>query len=248
MKDIKINEDAFQNQFVFKTDWKVAFEDPEFVKVFSSDILESYIVNKRWYGGKASTLKYIEVVDWFKMTSKKNTYYGVLLEVNFKEAFYQNYFMPISFMKEEELDTNTIIAPVKMNGIEGFLVDALHQEDFKKLMFDNIVASGEKTNNKLKFHKGQKLLEKESAMTSAEIKKAAQKIGLLETTASNSEIVRPTNEKPKTEKSVDAKPKQAVLSKPVDEKQIEKKAEKDEKKKTDIKSEKDKSPVKLAKK
>ncbi len=161
MKDIKINEDAFQNPFVFKADWKVAFEDPEFVKVFSSDILESYIVNKRWYGGKASTLKYIEVVDFFKMTSKKNTYYGVLLEVNFKEAFYQHYFMPISFMKEDELDTNTVIAPVKMNGIEGFLVDALHQEDFKKLLFDKIVASGEKTNDKLKFHKGQKLLYKE---------------------------------------------------------------------------------------
>jgi trehalose synthase-fused probable maltokinase len=161
MKDIKINEDAFQNQFVFKTDWKVAFDDPEFVKVFSSDILESYIVNKRWYGGKASTLKYIEVVDFFKMTSIKNTYYGVLLEVNFKEAFYQHYFMPISFMKEDELDTNTVIAPVKMNGIEGFLVDALHQEDFKKLLFDKIVASGEKTNDKLKFHKGQKLLDKE---------------------------------------------------------------------------------------
>ncbi|MBC7641886.1 MAG: trehalose synthase [Flavobacterium sp.] len=161
MKDIKINEDAFQNQFVFKTDWKVAFEDAEFVKIFSSDILESYIVNKRWYGGKASTLKYIEVVDFFKITSKKNTYYGVLLEVNFKEAFYQHYFMPISFMKEEELDTNTIIAPVKMNGIEGFLVDALHQEDFKKLMFDKIINSGEKTESKLKFHKGQKLIDKE---------------------------------------------------------------------------------------
>ena len=161
MKDIKINEDAFQNQFVFKTDWKVAFDDAEFIKVFSSDILESYIVNKRWYGGKASTLKYIEVVDFFKMTSKKNTYYGVLLEVNFKEAFYQHYFMPISFMKEEELDTNTVIAPVKMNGVEGFLVDALHQEDFKKLLFDKIVASGEKTEDKLKFHKGQKLVDKE---------------------------------------------------------------------------------------
>ena len=161
MKDIKINEDAFQNPFVFKTDWKVAFDDAEFIKVFSSDILESYIVNKRWYDGKASTLKYIEVVDFFKIASQKNTYYGVLLEVNFKEAFYQHYFMPISFMKEEDLDTNTVIAPVKMNGVEGFLVDALHQEDFKKLLFDNIVASGEKTNDKLKFHKGQKLVDKE---------------------------------------------------------------------------------------
>ena len=157
----KINEDGFQNPFVFKTDWKNAFEDDDFIKVFASDILENYIVNKRWYGGKSSTLKYIEVVDFFKMTSKKNTYYGVLLEVNFKEAFFQNYFMPIAFMAQEELDTNTIIAPVKMNGQSGFLVDALHQEDFRKLLFDKIVASGDKNDVKVKFHKGEKLEEKE---------------------------------------------------------------------------------------
>jgi len=75
MIDNKLNEDGFQNPFVFNTDWKNAFEDEEFVKVFSSDILENYIINKRWYGGKASHLKYIEVVDYFKIASKKNTYY-----------------------------------------------------------------------------------------------------------------------------------------------------------------------------
>src|SRR3954467_6687801 len=110
------NQESFTTPFEFNVEWKNAFENDEFVKVFSSDILEQYIINKRWYGGKASTLKYIEVVDYFKITSEKNTYFGVLLEVNFKEAFYQHYFMPIAFMSEDELDTNTIIAPVKMNG------------------------------------------------------------------------------------------------------------------------------------
>ena len=155
------NQDNFTAPFIFKTDWKIAFDDPDFVKVFSSDILEHYIINKRWYGGKASTLKYIEVVDHFKMTSKKNTYFGVMLEVNFKEAFYQHYFMPLSFMAESELDTSTIIAPVKMNGQEGYLVDALHQEDFRKLLFDKIVTSDENSKDKLKFHKGKALLDKE---------------------------------------------------------------------------------------
>lgn len=150
------NQDITSDPFKFKVEWKNAFEDDEFVKVFSSDILENYIINKRWYGGKASTLKYIEVVDTFKMTSKKNNYYGVLLEVNFKEAFFQNYFMPLSFMVEEELDTNTVIAPVIMNGVHGYLVDALHQEDFKKLLFDNIINADDKKVNKLMFHKGKK--------------------------------------------------------------------------------------------
>ena len=156
-----LNQETFATPFVFKTDWKNALEDEEFIKVFSSDILENYIINKRWYGGKASTLKYIEVVDHFKITSKKNTYYGVLLEVNFKEAFYQHYFMPLAFMAEEELDTNTIIAPVELGNQKGYLVDALHQEDFRKLLFDNIVQAKENPELKLVFHKGSKFDDKE---------------------------------------------------------------------------------------
>ncbi|MEM0577586.1 trehalose synthase [Flavobacterium polysaccharolyticum] len=156
----KINEDEFQNPFVFNIDWKNAFAEEDFVKVFSSDILENYIINKRWYGGKASTLKYIEIVESFQISSKKHTYYGVLFEVNFKEAFYQHYFMPISFMSEVDLETNTVIAPVIMNGVQGYLVDALHQEDFRKLLFDNIVHSNAKVDAKLNFHCGSKLTQK----------------------------------------------------------------------------------------
>lgn len=152
-----LHQDDFVSQYSFKADWKNALEDEEFLKVFSSDILEQYIINKRWYGGKSSTLKYIEIVDYFKMASKKNTYYGVLLEVNFKEAFYQHYFMPISFMAKEELDTSTIIAPVKMANQEGYLVDALHQEDFRKLLFDKIATSKDDDAQKLIFHKSRYL-------------------------------------------------------------------------------------------
>jgi len=159
------NQDTFTSTFEFKTTWETCFEDDDFVKVFSSDILENYIINKRWYGGKASTLKYIEVVDHFKITSKKNTYYGVLLEVNFKEAFYQHYFMPLAFMAKEELDTSTVIAPVVMGNQSGYLVDALHQEDFRKLLFDNIVKSKETTGMKLIFHKGS-TIEKEDYQSS----------------------------------------------------------------------------------
>ncbi|MBN8567396.1 MAG: trehalose synthase [Flavobacteriales bacterium] len=159
------NQDTFTSTFEFKTEWASCFEDDNFVKVFSSDILENYIINKRWYGGKASTLKYIEVVDQFKITSKKNTYYGVLLEVNFKEAFYQHYFMPLAFMSKEELDTSTVIAPVVMGKQTGYLVDALHQEDFRKLLFDNIVKSKETPGLKLVFHKGSSI-EKEEYQSS----------------------------------------------------------------------------------
>jgi len=150
----KDNQDDYSTPFIFKTDWKNAFDDHDFLKDFSADILESYIVKKRWYGGKSSTLKYIEVQDYFRITSEKNNYYGVLLEVNYKEAFFQNYFMPIAFMAKDELDTSTIIAAVTLNGVEGYLVDALHQEDFRRLMFEKLIGKSPAKDQKVKFHKG----------------------------------------------------------------------------------------------
>ena len=150
-------QDAFSTPFIFKTDWQNAFEDHDFLKDFSADILESYIVKKRWYGGKSSTLKYIEVQDFFRITSSNNNYYGVLLEVNYKEAFFQNYFMPIAFMAKEELDTSTTIAAVTLNGVDGYLVDALHQEDFRRLLFENMIAQTSSNNVKVKFHKGESM-------------------------------------------------------------------------------------------
>lgn len=134
--------------------WENAFENEDFVKVFSSEILEEYIVKKRWYGGKASTLKYIEITDYFTLKSATNYYYGVLVEVNFKEAFFQHYFMPLAFMSKENLDTKTIIASVKINHTQGYLVDALHQEDFRKLLFNNILNAKPKRDDTLIFHRG----------------------------------------------------------------------------------------------
>lgn len=150
-------KETFSTPFIFKTDWLNAFDDHDFLKDFSADILENYIVRKRWYGGKSSTLKYIEVQDYFRIASKDNNYYGVLLEVNYKEAFFQNYFMPIAFMAKEELDTGTTIAAVTLNGVDGYLVDALHQEDFRRLMFENMIRQQSSRDIKVKFHKGESM-------------------------------------------------------------------------------------------
>ncbi|MBT8318940.1 MAG: trehalose synthase, partial [Gramella sp.] len=55
------------SDFQFKCHWNDAFEDSEFIKTFSTEILENYILKKRWYAGKSSTLKYIDVVDHCKL-------------------------------------------------------------------------------------------------------------------------------------------------------------------------------------
>ncbi|XLS27736.1 trehalose synthase [Flavobacteriaceae bacterium M23B6Z8] len=160
MNQKSTDQDTFKTPFSFKIRWEDAFESEEFLKVFSEDILEEYIVKKRWYAGKASTLKYIEIIDYFKIISNTQVYFGVLLEVNFKEAFFQNYFMPLSFCLKEDLSSNTVITPISFDGKAGYIMDALHEEEFRKLLFEEIAnATPDQKHEKIQFHKGIKLTE-----------------------------------------------------------------------------------------
>lgn len=157
-----MSEEAVSNmkesEFKFKCEWKSAFEDKNFVKTFSTEILEDYILKQRWYAGKSSTLKYIEVVDSFQVSSATHIYYGVLIEVNFSEAFFQNYFIPLSFITSEKeiKEKGSTIAPASFSGKNGWLIDAIHIEDFRKLAFDKIMAySAEKSEEKTIFHRSE---------------------------------------------------------------------------------------------
>ena len=62
--------------YEFSVDWTKAFENEDFVKTFASEILERYILKKRWYAGKASTLKYIEIIRHIKLNSKRNFFHS----------------------------------------------------------------------------------------------------------------------------------------------------------------------------
>jgi trehalose synthase-fused probable maltokinase len=144
----------------FNCNWKEALTDKDFVKVFSSDVLENYIVTKRWYGGKSSTLKYVEIVEDFTVTENNATFFGLLLDVNFKEAFNQHYFLPLAFLQENPEDTN-VICQATFNGVKGYIVDALDVEEFRKLLFENIINKTKLEEGKVKFHKSSYFKEKE---------------------------------------------------------------------------------------
>ena len=152
----KLKKDFQKRPFEFSCKWEDAFENEEFLNAFTNEILEQYLPEKRWYSGKSSSLKYIEINACFKMHSENNHYFGILIEVHFKESFFQNFFLPIAFMAGKELDTKTLIAPASFNGLDGFLVDALHIEEYRKLLFENLM---EKSSGyaDLNFHRSSKI-------------------------------------------------------------------------------------------
>ena len=68
----------------------------EFLKVFLSDVLENYIIKQRWFGGKASKIKYIELAEYFRIQQNNEVYFGLIFELIYLStefAIPQNWFL-----------------------------------------------------------------------------------------------------------------------------------------------------------
>ncbi|PQJ80839.1 trehalose synthase [Polaribacter porphyrae] len=134
----KIVTDSNSKMFSSKNNWESIIEDKDFISIFLSNVLEEYILKQRWYGGKSSKLKYIELSEYFKIQQGDELYFGLILEVNFVEAFYHHYFLPIAFVSDENFALENRILPIKLKNQEGFIIDAMYLEAFRKVVYQRI--------------------------------------------------------------------------------------------------------------
>ena len=142
-----------QPPYNFDERWEDLLENKSFVKIFLSDVLENYIIKQRWYGGKASKLKYIELAEYFRLQQHEEIYYGLILEVNFVEAFYQHYFLPIAFVSDENFAKDDRILPISIQTQEGFIIDATNLEAFRKVVFERILTAIPNDKTRVRYHK-----------------------------------------------------------------------------------------------
>jgi len=152
-KDLK---SVLQSPFSFNEKWEELLDNGDFIKIFLSDILEDYIVKQRWFGGKASRIKYIELSEYFRIQKDGEVYYGLILEIDFVEAFYQHYFLPIAFVTDEAItkQQDRILA-ININGQQGYIIDAIHLEAFRKLVFDCILNAKSNDKSRVQYHKSE---------------------------------------------------------------------------------------------
>jgi maltose alpha-D-glucosyltransferase/alpha-amylase len=141
--------------FSSKSNWEDIIENKDFIKVFLADVLEDYIQKQRWYGGKSSKLKYIELREHFRLQQHGEVYFGLILEVNFAEAFYHHYFLPIAFVSDESFAQENRILPIKLKNQNGFIIDAMYLEAFRKLVYERISTALPVDKTKVQYHKSE---------------------------------------------------------------------------------------------
>lgn len=155
----KLDTSKMKSPSSFNTTWEQLMDDAGFMKMFLSEVLEDYITKQRWYGGKSSKLKYIELTEYFRIQQKEEVYYGLILEVNFVEAFYQHYFLPIAFVTDEDFAKDERILKVSINKVDGYIIDAINLEAFRKLVFERILSAQPNDTTRVQYHKGERLKE-----------------------------------------------------------------------------------------
>ena len=155
MTNKETKQTALPSLYNFNDRWEELLDNKEFIKVFLSDVLEDYIVKQRWYGGKASHLKYIELAESFRIQKDGEVYYGLILEVNFDESFYQHYFLPIAFVSDESFAKDDRILPISIQNQEGFIIDAINLEAFRQVVFERILTAVPKDKTRVRYHKSE---------------------------------------------------------------------------------------------
>lgn len=126
--------------------WDHLFEDSQLKKDLEELVLPDYIITCRWFAGKSSTIKHVRVDHAHRLADKKQAYYILMLEVQFKEAFSHQYLLPLAFIPDEEEAQYTevpVISRLRADNREGFLIDALFTADFRNLLFDLMVKNKE---------------------------------------------------------------------------------------------------------
>ncbi len=145
----------------FDLSWEEIMDNEDFVSMFLSEVLEEYIQKQRWYGGKSSKLKYIELTEYFRIQHNEEMYYGLILEVNFEEAFFQHYFIPIAFVTDESYAKEDRILPLSIRGNDGYIIDAINLEAFRRVVFERILNARPNDTTRVQYHKGERLAETE---------------------------------------------------------------------------------------
>ncbi|HEY4652704.1 MAG TPA: alpha-glucosidase C-terminal domain-containing protein, partial [Pontibacter sp.] len=110
------------------------------LRQLESKVLPTYILNRRWFGGKARNIQRMQVIDHMPLQVGNSGVSWLLIEVNYNEGLPEVYQLPVAFVaKEQEQDLinsqpASVIARVTLNGQEGILYDALYSDEFRQML------------------------------------------------------------------------------------------------------------------
>ncbi len=118
--------------------------EAKMLKTLESKVLPPYILNRRWFGGKARRIQRMQIINCTPLQVGENGAALLFIEVSYNEGLPELYQLTVAFAAGEEEQSllttqpNSVIARVSLNGQEGILYDALYSEDYRMFLLQAI--------------------------------------------------------------------------------------------------------------
>lgn len=125
-----------------KQTWKNILGDESFKEELLKNVLPPYMRKCRWFAGKSSSIKEVEIEENLAVEASGQLWYLLLLEVLFEEGFVQQYFLPLGFENKEQgipPEERAILAQLSVKEQNGWLLDALYMADFREYLFRQLL-------------------------------------------------------------------------------------------------------------
>jgi len=118
-----------------KAGWK-SFPDADLKKRLESPVLFEYLKKQRWFREKSFAIQKLKILESILIHTQIGISHLFLVEARYREGSAGTYLIPVSFAVHERagkissLYPQSIIAKLKTDDNEGFLYDALFDENF----------------------------------------------------------------------------------------------------------------------
>lgn len=107
-------------------------------------ILPGYLNSCRWFGGKSRIIQNISILNNVDIPVKDLHSTLITIEINYNDGVPEIYQLPLAYVTNKtedilkEIPKKGIIAKLKLGENEGLLFDAVYNEDFRNVLFQNI--------------------------------------------------------------------------------------------------------------
>lgn len=150
------------SNFILALEWE-GFEKDKYVHtVLEDNLLPPFITECRWFAGKAKGKCTFRVKNVLRFTDEADTYFFCIFEARYQDGTREDYLLPLSFVEKDtqELPEKAILTAASLDDKEGFLVDAIYDNNFRMALLNRMKAQhAEKQIDKssLQFSRGKAL-------------------------------------------------------------------------------------------
>ena len=136
-------DDRMQKPAFAVASWEELKESRQRNKLVSK-VLRPYMLEARWFGGKARTVVSIDVVEQLSFSHNEVPFYWFILEVSYNEGLPEMYQLPVSYCPAEEAEEakmeerKSFIGRLDLGGREVVLSDAVFSPEFRNFLMERM--------------------------------------------------------------------------------------------------------------